>query len=222
MGAQVPAVVVTPDEIQVGDSVEIDCTGFLAKNEITVTIDEYGFEVQGVTDAAGEFSGDAMPVKASGTLTVSGGLPIAAETVTIGSVTYTWRAAVTTTANEVKIGVDVATSLAALKAAVNDDTSQQSLYGSLTAQNPDVVATALNGGAGTLLFAAIVGGTGGNSLATTETMTHGAFGAGDLAGGAAAPVESPLVFTPTDTRPFTVKATDGTNTASSRELVFTQ
>src|SRR3954468_18909774 len=85
-----------------------------------------------------------VPAYASGTVTSSGVNVTANDTVTIGSVTYTFKASVTTTANEVLIGASAAATLSNLKDAVNKVTAGSGVtYGSLTVVNPDVVGTTL-------------------------------------------------------------------------------
>lgn len=207
------AITVTPAQPMEGNPVIIDGTGFLPSTKVTVTIPQEGIEVDVNSNEAGEVNSSDLADLAVATLTLSGNA-VAAETVTIGAVTYTWRAAPTTVANEVKVGADASTSLDNLKAAVNaDPAGSGTLYGSLTVVHPTVGAGAKT--ATTLKLFAKTGGTGGNSLASTETMTNGAFGGSTFAGGAAAgATPNPLVYTPQDEEPFTVTMTDGTNSAS--------
>lgn len=212
------AVTVTPSKVKVGDQVVIDVTGLLPSTRSVITVPEFGIEVDTTSDASGEINSSDLADKATGTLTVTGNA-VAAETVTIGAVTYTWRAAVTTTANEVLVGASASASLDNLKSAVNAD-GNTAVYGSLTVVNPTVGAGAKT--ATTLVLYAKTGGTGGNALATTETMTNAAFGAGTLLGGTAATTVNPLVFTPTELRPFTVKVTDGTNSISLTVPVWSE
>ncbi len=121
------------------------------------------------------------PVYAFGTLTSDATIPTANDTVTIGSVTYTFKASVTTTANEVDLGATAAEALENLKAAVNAGAGAGTLYGSLTVANPDVVATTLT--ATTLKLVSRVPGTVGNFIPTTEAGSHTSFGAAVLGGG---------------------------------------
>lgn len=116
---------------------------------------------------------------ASQTLTSDATNVTAADTVTIGGVVYTFRASVTTTANEVKVGADAATSLANLKAAIN--ASDPTVHGSLTVFNPYVVAGAIT--ATTLVVTSHEPGLSQNFIATTEASTHLSWGAAALAGG---------------------------------------
>lgn len=215
------ALVVTPAEVQVGDAVKITGTGFLPMTEVEVTIPEYGEFFETMADQAGAFSSSGPVTQAFTTLTSDAVNVAAAETVTIGAVTYTFRAAVGVTANEVKVGADAATSLANLKAAINADPAGSGVtYGSATVVHPTVAASAIT--ATTLFMYAKVGGVAGNALASTETSAHLSFTAATFAGGVADPDISPLVFTPTGNTPFTVKATDGTNSATASVKVFSE
>lgn len=119
-------------------------------------------------------------VAATQTLTLSGNA-VAAETVTIGAKTYTWRAAVTTTANEVKIGATASDSIDNLIAAVTASAGSGTLYGSATTVN--LTATASAGAGDTMTVTALTAGEAGNDIVTTETMTNGSFAAATLAGG---------------------------------------
>lgn len=211
------AVTVTPAEVQVGDSVVIDCTGFLPNTQVKVTIPEYGYETDATSDPSGELLGSAQAARAVATLTLTGNA-VAAETVVIGAVTYTWRASVGATANEVLVGASASASLDNLKSAVNAD-GNTAVYGSATVANPGVGAGAKT--ATTLQLYAKAAGTGGNALASTETMTNGSFGGTTFASGAVAGTTNPMIFTPTQNTPFTVKATDGTNSAQATVKVFT-
>jgi hypothetical protein len=109
------------------------------------------------------------------TLTLSGNA-VAAETITIGGVTYTFRAAVTNTVpNEIKVGTAATNTLDNIKDAINGTASVAvpgTDYSQATKRHPLVTAGAKN--ATTVVIAPAdtnVGGT----VATTETMTNGAF-----------------------------------------------
>lgn len=157
-------------------------------------------------DADGHLVAATSTDEAAGALTFSG-VGTAADTITIGSKTYTLRAAPTTVANEVKIGATATETAANLIAAINGGAGAGIAYGSLTTAHPDVVASA--GSAGVVNVVAKVGGTAGNSIATTETGTSTSFGAATLTGGAAYGVTRPigvlLVAVTTDASP-TLKA----------------
>jgi hypothetical protein len=103
---------------------------------------------------------------ASQTLTSTGTIPTANDTVTVGGKVYTYKASVTTVDGEVDLGANAAEALANLKAAINLGAGAGSLYGSGTVVNPDVVADTLT--ATTLVVRAKVPGTVGNFIAATE------------------------------------------------------
>src|SRR5574343_587096 len=118
------------------------------------------------------------------TLTASG-VAVAGETITIGDVTYTWRASITSAspANEVKIGAAATNSLDNLKDAINGTAlvgAPGSEYSQATKRHPHVTAGAKN--ATTLVIASTDTNTSGQ-LATTETMTNWAFTGATLASG---------------------------------------
>lgn len=210
---------VTPSEVQVGDAVTVVGAGFTPATTVTVSILEEGDSFQEKTQPDGSFSTQSVAAEGFQTLTSTGVQVTAADTVTIGSVTYTFRAAVTTTANEVLIGASAAATLQNLKDAINL-TGTTAQYGSLTVVNPTVGAGAIT--PTTLVVYAKTGGTAGNALATTKSAATLSFGAATLAGGAAATGLLPLGFTPTKDKPFTVSATDGTNTATATVRVWTE
>jgi hypothetical protein len=103
------------------------------------------------------------------------------ETVTIGSKVYTFQDTLTNVANNVLIGVDDDASCANLAAAINGDAGAGTTYAAYT--NPSTEVTAV---AGTFIvtLTAVVKGTAGNAIVTTETMTQGSFAAGTMGSGA--------------------------------------
>lgn len=119
----------------------------------------------------------------TGTITASG-VAVAGETITIGDVTYTWRAAVDNTIpNEIKIGAAATNSLDNLKDAINGTSAvgaPGTEYSQLTKRHPKVTAGAKNA---TTLVVASTDTNANGSLATTETMTNWAWGAATLSAG---------------------------------------
>lgn len=212
------ALTVTPTEVQVGDQITIDGTGFLPETVVTINIPEHGVNLEVVSDVSGEINSDDLADRAVATLTSDATNVSAAETVTIGAVVYTFRASVTTTANEILIGASAAASLANLKSAINLD-GTVGVYGSATVIHPTVAAGAIT--ATTLKLYAKTAGTGGNSLASSETSGHLSFGGANFTGGAASTGVSPILYVPQHNTPFTISATDGTNTATARVQVWT-
>lgn len=124
---------------------------------------------------------------ASGILTLTGNA-VADETVTIGVGTgqkvYTWKAAPTTVANQVKVGATASESIDNLIAAIMGGTGSGSLYGSATVAHTQVSAEVGTGD--TMNVNALItdqDGTFGNTIATTEVMANATWGAATLTGG---------------------------------------
>lgn len=128
---------------------------------------------------------------ATGILTL-GAVPLNNETVTINGQAYTFKNTLTS-AFDVKIGADMATSLANLAHAINDDTGEGTLYGTGTTPNVDVTATGLP--SPQMMVTARVAGTGGNSITTTETLSNGSWSGATLSGGASIPGPSSFRLT---------------------------
>jgi hypothetical protein len=103
-----------------------------------------------------------------------------AETVTIGSTVYRFKDTLAQ-AFDVKIGASAAATLDNLKAAINASGTPGTEYFTGTTAHPTVNATTNTNTEQTVV--ADTAGTAGNSLATTETLTNGAWGAATLAGG---------------------------------------
>lgn len=118
----------------------------------------------------------ANTVKATGTLTLAA-QPTSGDTMTIGTKVYTFVPRGTDTADgEVSIGTDLASAKLALVAAINGTDGVSDPHSSVSAAafvSDDCVITAL------------VGGTVGNAIATTETFTSNSniFGGVTLSGG---------------------------------------
>lgn len=124
---------------------------------------------------------DGSAVKATGTLTTTGTFSNN-ETVTIGGKVYTMQTVLTNVDGNVLIGANAAASLSNLAAAINLGAGSGSTYAAATTANANVSATAT---ATTLVVTALVGGTAGNAITTTETAANASFGGGTLAGGLA-------------------------------------
>lgn len=130
---------------------------------------------------------------ATGTLTSDGTAPTAGDTITIGATTYTMRASVSTTANEIKIGTGgsaVADTMTNITNAVNAGPGAGTTYGSATTANANTTATSSD--ATHVYLAAKAQGTAGNSITTTETSSHLSFGSGTLGSGAAPTTDAHL------------------------------
>lgn len=116
----------------------------------------------------------AKPDYATGTLTFTGNVSDT-ETVTIGGIVYEFNSTGTITSGNVEVTIaDVlpATATVALKTAVNNNATSSAIL-TATSTNTTVVLTYDTKTAA------------GNSVATTETMAAGAFGAATLLGGVA-------------------------------------
>lgn len=150
----------------------------VAQNQTLALYEVVGLDPNGDLVPA-VYGGPALP--STGALTFSG-LAVADETVTIGTTVYTWKAA--PAANyEVLIGADAAGCAANLIAAVNAApvTVGANEYFDGTPAHPNVIASA--GVSGVVELVAKVAGQPGDTIATTETLTNGAFGAATLGGG---------------------------------------
>lgn len=107
-------------------------------------------------------------IKAQGKLTLQN-QPSAGETITLGTKTYSFVASlVTNTDGQIVIGANVAATRANIMAAVNLSGLPGSQYASATSLNADVEATSISGN--DIIFTAKVGGTAGNSIASTSTL----------------------------------------------------
>lgn len=143
--------------------------------------------IQLLTNAAATDTSTAYPVNTAdqNLVSITGGLcavttltvttPANLETVTIGTVVYTFMDTLTPAgvANEVFVGASPAISLDNLKSAVNGTAGAGTTYGTGTVANPDVIAT--TNGATTQVFEAILPGTAGNAIVSTETGATMAF-----------------------------------------------
>lgn len=126
-------------------------------------------------------------IAASGTLTSTGTNPSNGDTVTIGSKTYTFQTTLTNVDGNVKIGATAALSMTNLFNAINvisgSGTPGTDFAAATTAHT---TVTATNPTSTTVFIRAISTGTGGNSIATTETSSQLSFGSSTLTGGSVA------------------------------------
>lgn len=119
--------------------------------------------------------------RATGTLTFTGNA-VAAETVTIDGVVYTWRAA-PAVPNEVLIGGTVEASIDNLVAGINNGA---------TGGSPHPTVDATKGSPTTLVATAKLPGSSSNTIATTETMLNASWGGATLSGGVDALIGIPM------------------------------
>ena len=120
-------------------------------------------------------------VSATGTLTSTGTAPANNDTVTIASTVYTYKTTLTGAAYEVLVGASAAIALDNLKSAINATSGAGTTYGTGTAAHPTVYA--ITNTNTTQLVTAKLGGTAGNSIATTEVSAQLSWGAATLASG---------------------------------------
>ncbi|NJL53730.1 hypothetical protein HC928_00395 [bacterium] len=134
-----------------------------------------------VQDALLQFTRKLRIVQATGTLTFTGNA-LSNETVVIGGKTYTFQGSLTNADGNVLIGANAAASRNNLLAAINLGSGGGTTYAAATVLHPSVRAAA--GVGDTLVVTAKVAtGAAGNTIATTETLTNGSWGAATLVGG---------------------------------------
>lgn len=213
---------ITPENPNVGQPFSVVGEDFAPSGVVSLTVvPPSGGAVttsEITADASGQVGSTDTANQATTTFTLNG-LPVADQNVVVGAVTYVWKAAPTTGANEVKIGTSASTSLDNLKAAINHLAGSGTLYGSGTTEHPTVRAGRKT--ASTLILVAKTGGTGGNSLASTTTTAQGSFPGGTFSGGAAATGVDTFSCIPSVPGPWTVIASDGTDTARDTVKVWT-
>jgi hypothetical protein len=157
---RIPSAVKDGETFSVGDEVfEMDTDGVVTAGRIEV-----------------DLSGGAARA-AKGTLTIDDTFnAVANETVVIGTRTYTWKDTLTG-ANQVLVGTDDEDSCVNLALAINGGAGAGTKYGTGTAVHALVTAAAVGR---TVVVTAKTLGTVGNAIASTETMTKGAWDASTL------------------------------------------
>jgi hypothetical protein len=124
-----------------------------------------------------------VPGPASNTLISDNTAPADGDTVTIGTKVYTFKTALTPTEGEVLIGGSADASLLNLIRAINHTGTPNTDYKCAAAHPLVTAAPAVTAHA--FAVTAKTPGTGGNSIATTETSTHLSWGPATLTGGVA-------------------------------------
>ena len=123
---------------------------------------------------------------ATGTITSNGTNVSAGDTVTVGATTYTFRASVATTANEVLIGESATKSMQNLIDAINNNPDTSGVkFGSLTVANATEFAPLIADGGLVVTVVCRKGGTGGNSDALSKVAATLSVSGAALANGAA-------------------------------------
>lgn len=119
--------------------------------------------------------------------------PIGAETITIGTTVYTFRSGAVPLAFDVLIGISIAETIANFVGAVLLTSGQEGItYGIGTTVHPDVVADSFESDQSSTH--AKVGGTAGNSIVTTTTVTGATWSDTTLTGGVEVARPQPLSF----------------------------
>lgn len=119
-------------------------------------------------------------VAATGTLTATD-QPADGETVTIGTKVYTFQDTLTNVDGHVKIGASLAASLTNLKNAINGAGGVPGTDYAVATEEHELVTATSTGT--TVALTAKSAGTGGNSIATTDTYADASFAAATLTGG---------------------------------------
>ena len=119
-------------------------------------------------------------IPATGILTLSSNA-LNNETVTIDTKVYTFQTTLTNVDGNVLIGATASDSIDNLIAAINLAAGSGTTYAAATTVHPTVSASA--GSGDTMNVFAKTSGSGGNSIATTETLTGGSWISSTLAGG---------------------------------------
>lgn len=162
----VPAVVADTETVTIGSDVyEVDVGNGVTAGRIAVDVSAGG-------------------TKAVGTLTSDATAPTDGDTITVGTKVYTAKDTLTPIEGEVLIGASAAEFLDNLKLAINrtlPETNDGVKY-KVAAAHTSVTATTNTDT--TQVVQAIYTGTGGNSIASTETSSHLSWGATALATGA--------------------------------------
>lgn len=131
--------------------------------------------------------------QATGTLTFTG-QPANTETVTVGGKTYTFQTVLTNVNGNVFIGGTTAASIQNLVDAINLTGTPGTQYALSMTANTQVGASV---GVGTTMIAyALAGGTAGNAIASTETITLASWGSATLTGGTAATAKTATLTSP--------------------------
>jgi len=121
---------------------------------------------------------------ASALVTSNATAPANNDTITLGSVTYTFKTTLTGSPDEVLIGASAAAALDNLKSAVNTTAGEGTTYGTGTSIHPNIAATTNTDT--TQLFVAKAVGTAGNAYASTTTSANLSFPGATFTGGLAA------------------------------------
>lgn len=160
----------------------------LSAMALRIRVTDTGYDPNGVRGAellmdVTVLAAATAAVKATGTLTTSANATDG-DTVTIGSNVYVLQSSLTNVAGHVKIGASETATLLNLSRAINAVGGTPGTdYAAATVAHPTAESTGAT--AHTVAVRALTGGTAGNAIATTDTLTAGGdgFAAATLTGG---------------------------------------
>lgn len=164
------------------NSVVFDIHNFTRVNATTYTFEVVSFvnPVVGAGIVTWQVLGFDQPYQSYGTLTLVS-IPLNGETITIGAKTYTFQTVLTNVDGNVWIGSSTTSAINNLFAAITLGPGAGTAYAVAMSAHPTAFAIAPV--ALTMLVYALVGGVGGDSIVTTETLAGGSFSAATLIGG---------------------------------------
>lgn len=184
--------VITSDTTNVsdGETVTIGDIVYRFKDTLAQAYDvKIGANATATTETSGHLS---WPAATLGDGTGDSNPGVAPETVTIDGVVYSFVDVLSETngasaiANQVLFGADSAAALDNLKSAINGTAGAGTTYSTGTTAHPTVNAT--TNANDSQVIEANTKGTAGNSIAVSDTLTNGSWGAATLAGGVAGTV----------------------------------
>jgi hypothetical protein len=171
-------------------------TGIGTANALTPSDGSYGWQVIDKSAPNDTTFIEASLIPATGLLTLTA-VPANTETVTVGTkdgtaaAVYTFKTAIAS-AFDVLIGASISASVDNLVAAINGGVGAGVTYGTGTTANFDV--TAAKQPSSQMQVTANTPGTGGNSIASTETLANGSWASATLTGGLNIPGYSQFGF----------------------------
>lgn len=136
-----------------------------------------------ITTSGGLFTMNGV----SDTLLTLTGNAVDTETLTLGATTYTFLDTFVDSANNVHIGATASDTIDNLISAITGVATGSAVEGTdfATGQTANASVTAVADDGDTMYVYALTGGTAGNSIASTETMSNGSFTGATLLGGTA-------------------------------------
>ena len=161
----------------------IDDTVDSAAGTVSTVLDNTGIVATAPVAATAQFTivAGTSNTQASGTLTSDNTNPNNNDTVTIGLTVYKFVTNFTGALYEIKIQNTADNTMQALINCINNSNGSGTTWAASTPKNTQVTAGTLSAHA--FVVTAIVGGSPGNSIATTDTSAHLSWGGATLSGG---------------------------------------